>query len=767
MFRNIKMKKFLYHLFLSYVVLVVLLSSMSIIVYKSAYEEIGKKSIDIGMRTAENYKDAVDAMFLDAEELTLQLMQEKRIQTISDFEVPLDEEQKNEGLLLASDIEKYTLPKRSYSNIFIYFPSNNLIAHRYGIYDASYFYRIHYKSEDFSYEDFIDVLKDEKRSYIILKSTVATEPEYSQLVYIREAVNKSEYGNTSTSVVCIPEIQLFQNLQHTSEIESKMFILNADKEILFSSDKEYKNILEKEDFELGHNISSRINSGKDTVVCMKSDVVDWYYMVVVPTELLQKDVANIKKLMLFNILLMVVVGVVLIILFVKINYKPVDTLLDQLKNMGLPIDKKGDELEEVYNAVSTISKERNTMGSVLENQKKILKFHALRELIRGKKADIELLREKCDITFPYEGVTVCTFFAKNLDMLFYEDNDLDSYDRKELFFQIIKNIIEELVNRHHKGYVVEVDGMITCIINVNDERTDHFFDDISINFQEAKRAINKYFHIDVIAAMGQVHKGVAGISLAYQESLQTIDYMTFMGLNGLASYSSVPEYNQTETYFSVENEKRLINLIMSGDVKTAEELINDIFDSNLIDGNVSVKGLNTLMMKIVTVYLTVMQSPQLNEENILHKEIGDLMEIIGTESFRIVQSKSIEVLRHICDLALKNKKNSNSSKVSEIVAFIDKNYFMSGLNVNMIADNFGFNTAYLSKMFKDEYGEGLLYYINKARINKAKELLRENKHTIEKIAEMVGFTNTRTFNRAFKRYEGVSPSSYSENYGIH
>lgn len=58
-------------------------------------------------------------------------------------------------------------------------------------------------------------------------------------------------------------------------------------------------------------------------------------------------------------------------------------------------------------------------------------------------------------------------------------------------------------------------------------------------------------------------------------------------------------------------------------------------------------------------------------------------------------------------------------------------------------------------------GEGLNDYIIKLRLEKAKELLRSNPTLpLVKVASEVGFSSAEVFSRAFKRYDGISPSRY-------
>ncbi|UKI37228.1 MAG: helix-turn-helix transcriptional regulator [Clostridiales bacterium] len=67
------------------------------------------------------------------------------------------------------------------------------------------------------------------------------------------------------------------------------------------------------------------------------------------------------------------------------------------------------------------------------------------------------------------------------------------------------------------------------------------------------------------------------------------------------------------------------------------------------------------------------------------------------------------------------------------------------------------------KVFKNEYGISLFDFIHKYRISKAKDLMSKSGNSIADIALAVGYAQIRTFNRIFKKYEGMTPSEFRTN----
>ena len=87
------------------------------------------------------------------------------------------------------------------------------------------------------------------------------------------------------------------------------------------------------------------------------------------------------------------------------------------------------------------------------------------------------------------------------------------------------------------------------------------------------------------------------------------------------------------------------------------------------------------------------------------------------------------------------------------------------LSIGSMAEKFGFSESYFSVLFKDTLGEPYSSYLEKLRLNKAGELLTSTDKSVEDIAQLVGYNNSTTFRRAFKRVKGLSPQQYRTQTG--
>ncbi len=106
----------------------------------------------------------------------------------------------------------------------------------------------------------------------------------------------------------------------------------------------------------------------------------------------------------------------------------------------------------------------------------------------------------------------------------------------------------------------------------------------------------------------------------------------------------------------------------------------------------------------------------------------------------------------------------NPTEVSNIITqYIDSHYGDYTLDVTNIASLVKLHPNYLSSLFKKQTGMGILSYIINVRIENAKKLLKTTKLSINLIAQRVGYTNSHTFTRLFKKIEGITPTEYRKN----
>ncbi|MFK4343083.1 MULTISPECIES: response regulator [unclassified Paenibacillus] len=97
--------------------------------------------------------------------------------------------------------------------------------------------------------------------------------------------------------------------------------------------------------------------------------------------------------------------------------------------------------------------------------------------------------------------------------------------------------------------------------------------------------------------------------------------------------------------------------------------------------------------------------------------------------------------------------------ITEIKRHIDRYYF-EDIKISFFAETYFLSREYLMKLFKQQFGYGIHEYVQKVRMDKAKELLGDSSLKIQEISDMLGYKDKNYFSKAFRNYYQVSPSEY-------
>lgn len=129
----------------------------------------------------------------------------------------------------------------------------------------------------------------------------------------------------------------------------------------------------------------------------------------------------------------------------------------------------------------------------------------------------------------------------------------------------------------------------------------------------------------------------------------------------------------------------------------------------------------------------------------------------------------IEKVKKIIDKVLESKKgkdvmdsNGIKGKIEKVKRFTERNCFKK-ISLKEAADVAFLSQKYLSRVFKQITGMNFSGYKLKVKIEKSKELLKKTDYNINQISDKLGYENTESFIRQFKKLVGRTPTEYRKN----
>jgi len=124
----------------------------------------------------------------------------------------------------------------------------------------------------------------------------------------------------------------------------------------------------------------------------------------------------------------------------------------------------------------------------------------------------------------------------------------------------------------------------------------------------------------------------------------------------------------------------------------------------------------------------------------------------------------IDVMRSMTETESGNKtflkdRAFDKKPVANVVKVLSENVFLP-LSIDQICKKTNYSRSYLFREFKAETGKSIIQYFIDLKIEKAKELLRENDLSIKEISEKLAFDTPNYFSKTFKKVTGYTPSTY-------
>ncbi|WP_406768167.1 response regulator transcription factor [Candidatus Clostridium stratigraminis] len=172
--------------------------------------------------------------------------------------------------------------------------------------------------------------------------------------------------------------------------------------------------------------------------------------------------------------------------------------------------------------------------------------------------------------------------------------------------------------------------------------------------------------------------------------------------------------------------------------------------------------LKTLFQSALYNIISILDELHFDVVDINHSKIEYFQKIdaakYGSELLNILES-----IEQVIAKIINNKEFSvNDEIINKITQYIS-NHYNEQLSLKEIADKFHFNYYYLSSYFSSHLAEGFSEYLNKIRVEKAIELLKNEDIPVSEVSYLVGYSDHSYFCKVFKKLKKATPSKFRKN----
>lgn len=339
-----------------------------------------------------------------------------------------------------------------------------------------------------------------------------------------------------------------------------------------------------------------------------------------------------------------------------------------------------------------------------------------------------------------------------------DKNDTEQYARKEMQ---VCNILSEIFSAH-SFWPMNIDGILICVINLradpsNPLQTDALQKTMLPLLNKAVARL-KQDGIFVRFSTSDVVVGEENLSLAYNHVVDVFDQLIFLNSDGNDTHIIIADPQKQSTHVDhvtrAKTERLFTNYTLSQDFVNAKIALLHLTEYELQDQefSVTIKRLTSNRLEWSLDTLACWIAPETN--SLLRGKLKDIAETTYVQDLTRHIEEWFEILSAGAETPVRD------SLIPKVQEYILDNCLDSELSVSAISEHFSVNPSYLSNCFHNQTGIRLIDFIHHQRLNKVKELLRETNLSMAKIAECTGYYSAVSMSRAFKRYEGITPTTY-------
>lgn len=704
----------------------------------------------------EQLKTKMDNQMDDLETLLMQIALNKDVQQAAYKRGSFEAEDQLMLYHLMQDLQTWRLSNDYIDDIFISFNQTDTVLSTNGHMTSELFYHLYYESNSMNQEDFTSYLKENHS-----KDHIRYEKLNGQrcIILLQNTLAWDVGGQNATVVLTVNEALMNRELSNMRWQEgSELGIVDEFGDYVGQSSETIAHIEEtfflNDENGLIDNIT--IDDVKVALMYRESDVLPWKYVTIVPLDLYEATAHKIQWFTTIGFFVCALLGAVMSYFLARTNYSPVKRIMDTLTDNGTSVmNKDENEFQWLENQVQDILKEHNHNKVILKSNELRLKnyfiFRLLEYAMDERQLEEDIKRFRLQLKGPYNAVVV----FEAIGMRSLEADGLSYETELNLTKFIIRNIFGEIVGNQFNHEVTDVGERVVFIVNLP-EQDFKYVEILESAIDAMQLKIQEHYAMKVVAFIGNMEHGIEGIRRSYMMANEAAQYMPFLQENDIIYYEEIKNVQRHYVY-EMETEQKIINAIKTGNSDSAIWFLKDVFESNFYrkDGKkISMEFAKCLLFDIMGTIIKGVELAGLKDWEV---DVS-LIEELGSKSLEEIEVSIAQTMETICQrIRLQQKENEDDTMFSQKVkSYILENYQDPDLNISQTGLAFQITPAYLSSLFKSQTGESLLDYINHTRVSKAKILLQEG-HSIVEIAQMVGYRNSSSFIRVFKKIEGVTP----------
>lgn len=326
------------------------------------------------------------------------------------------------------------------------------------------------------------------------------------------------------------------------------------------------------------------------------------------------------------------------------------------------------------------------------------------------------------------------------------------------FIHTVRNFIDlALKDYRHYTIIMNKDRICSVVSSGNENEAAHLRDLLG-TCKEMMKIVEQFMQFEISIGLSRMQETLALLSLAYRQALDSLSGSFYACGNTVSVFSPTDTRNSSSipcrTYRQTDEISRMIR---KGDTQNASAQFTSLMEACKMNRE-SIEYVKISCISICSFCSRLLAELDLTPPAGLENEAELYKKIHGSSHIRQLSGIMAAILREACQSVSGAIKHPNVI-IREADDFMQAHYEKS-ITLQEIADAVHISSSYLSRLYKKETGESIISVLNRLRIDKAKELLKNPANKISQVALDVGIKDPAYFTHVFTRYAKISPTDF-------
>ena len=240
------------------------------------------------------------------------------------------------------------------------------------------------------------------------------------------------------------------------------------------------------------------------------------------------------------------------------------------------------------------------------------------------------------------------------------------------------------------------------------------------------------------------------------QAASALENMILGGRGSVYFYEEGREESR-EYYFPADTRERMVRALREGQEQELTSLMDTLWDRNFRKASLSPEAVRHLVDELHACVSGALR--EISEQSTTHIRVERIREPATIEEiFAYYRSTLAETMKACTEI--RETEMEGEELEQAICTYIEEHALNPELSLTAVADHFGVSGKLVGTVCKNRTGKTYLQIVHDCRIQEAVRLLEETDLSLEEIAEKCGFSNVLTFRRNFKAAMNKNPSDY-------